>query len=324
MKKIEEKAVAFAKSIWEDYLVNRDLLKLTKVFDDNASYIGTGDGEICYSLEQVRAALLGEEEEWNGHFTIDDQWYEVRVMSNEFVVVFGGFDAHEASDNPLVAAMHTRFSLTLRVSGDTFKVVHLHHSVPNFEQLEGEFFPKTITEKRNEEFRHALEQKTNELRRMAQLDSLTGLLNRVSVEQEINTSLEQGAEGVLLMIDIDDFKGINDVFGHLAGDTVLKVLSDRIRDSFGGQSIMGRVGGDEFVVFAQKTAGRDSIGQTAQQFCERVVKPVMNIPDCSITVSIGIALAPDNGSTYSALVRSADQALYERKKNSKNGYVFAG
>lgn len=59
MKKIEEKAVAFAKSIWEDYLVNRDLLKLTTVFDDNASYIGTGDGEICYSLEQVRAALLG-------------------------------------------------------------------------------------------------------------------------------------------------------------------------------------------------------------------------------------------------------------------------
>ena len=50
MKKIEEKAVAFAKSIWEDYLINRDLLKLTSVFDDNASYIGTGDGEICYSL----------------------------------------------------------------------------------------------------------------------------------------------------------------------------------------------------------------------------------------------------------------------------------
>ena len=74
MKKIEEKAVAFAKSIWEDYLINRDLLKLTSVFDDNASYIGTGDGEICYSLEQVRTAILGETEEWNGHFTIDDQW----------------------------------------------------------------------------------------------------------------------------------------------------------------------------------------------------------------------------------------------------------
>ena len=72
MKKIEEKAVAFAKSIWEDYLINRDLLKLTSVFDDNASYIGTGDGEICYSLEQVRTAILGETEEWNGHFTIDD------------------------------------------------------------------------------------------------------------------------------------------------------------------------------------------------------------------------------------------------------------
>lgn len=320
MKKIEEKAVAFAKSIWEDYLVNRDLLKLTTVFDDNASYIGTGDGEICYSLEQVRAALLGETEEWSGHFTIDDQWF----MSDEFVVVFGGFDAHEASDNPLVATMHTRFSLTLRVSGDTFKVIHMHHSVPNFEQLEGEFFPKTITEKRNEEFRHALEQKTNELRRLAQLDSLTGLLNRVSVEQEVNTRLEQGVGGVLLMIDIDDFKEINDVFGHLAGDTVLKVLSDRIRESFGGESIMGRVGGDEFVVFAEKMADRAGIGQTAQQFCEIVTQPVMDIPDCSITVSIGISQSPDNGSTYSALVRSADQALYARKKNSKNGYVFAG
>lgn len=324
MKKIEEKAVAFAKSIWEDYLINRDLLKMTSVFDDNASYIGTGDGEICYSLEQVRTAILGETEEWNGHFTIDDQWYEVRVMSDEFVVVFGGFDAHEASDNPLVAAMHTRFSLTLRVSGDTFKIIHLHHSVPNFEQLEGEFFPKTITEKRNEEFRHALEQKTNELRRLAQLDSLTGLLNRVSVEQEINTRLEQGTGGVLMMIDIDDFKEINDVFGHLAGDTVLKVLSDRIRESFGGQSIMGRVGGDEFVVFAEKMADRAGIGQTAQQFCEIVTQPVMDIPDCSITVSIGISQSPDNGSSYSALVRSADQALYARKKNSKNGYVFAG
>ncbi|WP_195267611.1 diguanylate cyclase [Eubacterium sp. 1001713B170207_170306_E7] len=324
MKKIEEKAIAFAKSVWEDYLINRDLLKLTKVFDDNASYIGTGDGEICYSLEQVHAALLGEEEEWNGHFTIDDQWYEARIMSDTLVVVFGGFDAHEASDNPLVAAMHTRFSLILRVSGDTFKVVHLHHSVPNFEQLEGEFFPKTITEKRNEEFRHALEQKTNELRRLAQLDSLTGLLNRVSAEQEINTRLEQGVGGVLMMIDIDDFKEINDVFGHLAGDTVLKVLSDRIRQSFGGQSVMGRVGGDEFVVFAQKTDDHESIRQTAQQFCESVVQPVMDIPECRITVSIGIALAPDNGNTYSGLIRSADLALYKRKKNSKNGYVFAG
>lgn len=144
MKKIEEKAVAFAKSIWEDYLVNRDLLKLTTVFDDNASYIGTGDGEICYSLEQVRAALLGETEEWSGHFTIDDQWYEVRVMSDEFVVVFGGFDAHEASDNPLVAAMHTRFSLTLRVSGDTFKVIHMHHSVPTLSSWRESFSPRLL------------------------------------------------------------------------------------------------------------------------------------------------------------------------------------
>lgn len=323
MKMIEEKAIAFAKAIWEDYLVNRDLEKLTGVFDENASYIGTGDGEICYSLEQVRTALLSEDEEWNGHFTIDDQWYEVRVLSDEVVIVFGGFDAHEASDNPLVAAMHTRFSLTLRVSGDTFKVFHLHHSVPNFEQLEGEFFPKTITEKRNDEFRHALEQKTNELRRLAQLDSLTGLLNRVSVEQEINTRLEQGAGGVLMMIDIDDFKEINDVFGHLAGDTVLEVLSDRIRESFGGQSIMGRVGGDEFVVFAEKIGDKESIGRVAGRFCEIVVQPMMDIPDCGITVSIGIAMAPDNGYTYSDLVRSADRALYERKKDSKNGYVFA-
>ena len=142
--------------------------------------------------------------------------------------------------------------------------------------------------------------------------------------QEINTRLEQGTGGVLMMIDIDDFKEINDVFGHLAGDTVLKVLSDRIRESFGGQSIMGRAGGDEFVVFAEKTASRDSIGQSAQKFCEIVTQPVMDIPGCSITVSIGIAQSPDNGSSYSALVRSADQALYARKKNSKNGYVFAG
>ena len=158
-----------------------------------------------------------------------------------------------------------------------------------------------------------------ELRKQAQQDPLTGVYNRAGVKL-INARLEQISRGVLFRLDMDDFKRINDSFGHAAGDKVLMAIGGVLRDTFRTDDIVARIGGDEFIAFLSGSDSRATAEAKGQELLERVQQIQIEGVEGPITVSVGAASAPAHGRTYEALSLAADEAMYHIKQHGKGGF----
>jgi diguanylate cyclase (GGDEF)-like protein len=169
-----------------------------------------------------------------------------------------------------------------------------------------------------------------ELTQMAEHDGLTGLLNRRSfcrdAEKKCSEILRYGGEAFFMMIDIDHFKKVNDTYGHLAGDEVLRVVSKTLSQRFRKTDLVGRYGGEEFCVFLLM-ADEAMVAGIADEFRKLVEGLVIPFEDKTIcvTISIGMAEFPyDGGQTLTELISRADAALYEAKTGGRNRVVVAG
>lgn len=172
------------------------------------------------------------------------------------------------------------------------------------------------------EDRRIQEQLSMEMR----LDPLTRLLNKVASEKEITEYLEENTEEaqVMFLIDIDDFKNINDSFGHTVGDTVISDIAQAIRGQFRETDIVGRIGGDEFLVL-MKNSSREAAMEKAEQLCSMTQKQLIGDDAVvDVTLSVGIAISGEDGRDYETLFDMADRAMYMTKRNGKNHYAFAG
>ena len=160
-----------------------------------------------------------------------------------------------------------------------------------------------------------------ELRKQAQQDPLTGVYNRAGVKL-INARLEQISRGVLFMLDMDDFKRINDSFGHAAGDRLLMAIGGVLRETFRTDDIVARIGGDEFIAFLSGSDSRITAELKGQELLERVRNLQVEGVEGPITVSVGAACAPAQGRTYETLSQAADEAMYHVKQNGKGGFTL--
>ena len=167
------------------------------------------------------------------------------------------------------------------------------------------------------------EEKKKELEiiKRAQSDQLTGAFNRTTFISKFEELLHDAPNNnhALLMIDFDDFKGINDNYGHNAGDLILKTLYQNIKPIIREKDIIGRLGGDEFFI------GLNSINQKgakviASRLCESLRWKLDN--EKYATVSIGVAIYPKDGKTFEELYANVDKALYTAKKNGKKTYAL--
>ena len=123
----------------------------------------------------------------------------------------------------------------------------------------------------------------------------------------------------------DKFKEVNDVYGHAVGDVVLRTFGVLLGRRFRGDDIVGRIGGDEFIILMRNVTTKEAVRTKAEQLMAETKKLVFDEMDGKgITISVGIALAPEHGKTYMNLYRSADQALYETKRNGRNGFTIYG
>lgn len=167
--------------------------------------------------------------------------------------------------------------------------------------------------------------KQYEITRRLKCDSLTGLLNRVAAKSAIEEFLRTEPEGehAFFLIDIDNFKTINDTFGHLFGDSVLVNIAEKITGMFRVSDVIGRVGGDEFIAFMKHT-GQEQAKMKAQGICE-VVRQEYNSEgeNIEISCSVGVAFAGKEKSDYTTLFSKADMAMYRAKKAGKNQYSVA-
>ena len=154
-------------------------------------------------------------------------------------------------------------------------------------------------------------------------DALTGLWNRTYTEQAINGVLGRGGTGALMMIDIDDFKLINDTYGHIVGDRALKILSDIMREVSGEEDILCRLGGDEFVIFVRGENSKVELAKRAKDIIFRLGRERAEVCfEMKVSVSIGIAQVPEDGNEFAQLYNNADKALYYVKQNGKGTYHF--
>lgn len=166
--------------------------------------------------------------------------------------------------------------------------------------------------------------KEQELLEKSTVDATTGLLNKYAAETGIEARIVAGAQGFLFMIDIDNFKLVNDRLGHMAGDRLLAQVGTVIRGVFRRTDLAGRVGGDEFVVFMADTASIPAAGEKAGRLLEHLRDINIGGETLKITASIGIAAIPAHGSSYQEVYRLADQAMYQAKHSGKNRFFIAG
>lgn len=164
------------------------------------------------------------------------------------------------------------------------------------------------------------------LLRQAHTDALTGLLNKVYAEHTISEWLrEKDFEDLqaLMMIDMDYFKQINDTYGHATGDQVLKIFAGFLKEQFRATDIIGRVGGDEFMILMKNVRLDYSIHLHLQKLYTNLQN--INIPelnDQKLSCSIGCAVAPTDDESFSQLYRLADHALYTAKHNGRGRFVI--
>lgn len=165
--------------------------------------------------------------------------------------------------------------------------------------------------------------KEEELRKKAELDPLTGLYNRAAsvlrIEQNLARTAENGGIGALLMLDIDNFKQINDTYGHVYGDAVLSELAGKLTGLFRKEDIVGRLGGDEFIVYLQNIPEKEAALKKARQVCKTMQTVYSSLDrECILSCSLGVAFSPYHGIHFDALYQRADSALYHAKLSGKN------
>lgn len=162
-----------------------------------------------------------------------------------------------------------------------------------------------------------------QLSHKANMDALTGLLNKSAVTEAITTYLiesEKDQMHALMMIDCDDFKSVNDNFGHAVGDEVIKYFASVLKRTFRDSDIKGRFGGDEFMVFMKNTT-KDATLLRASQLNEAIRKPyIKDGKEIQISCSIGVAYYPKDGNDFDTLFNAADDALYKSKTAGKDRF----
>jgi diguanylate cyclase (GGDEF)-like protein len=155
-------------------------------------------------------------------------------------------------------------------------------------------------------------------------DTMTGLLNKKTFEAQTRGYISsQNSPGVLIFVDVDDFKHYNDSYGHQNGDLVLKKIASELLQEFGSRSLIGRYGGDEFILFLKNTADREYIKESIERVRLGIEKiPLEGFQDVHVTFSAGAALFPSDADSYESLCKAADEALYEVKKDGKGKFYF--
>lgn len=177
---------------------------------------------------------------------------------------------------------------------------------------------RDITEKKQAEER---------IQYLAQYDQLTKLPNRALFNDRLQHSIERAQRNKnkvgLMFLDLDGFKNINDSLGHQAGDELLEIIAERLSNIMRTEDTVARFGGDEFTIILEDLEHSDHAAVAAKKVLQTVGEIIhLSGHDVTVGVSIGISIYPDNGIDINSLIKNADTAMYQAKKQGKNCYQF--
>lgn len=171
-----------------------------------------------------------------------------------------------------------------------------------------------------------LEKKTLEvidIQSKSQKDALTGLWNRAYAEKIVNEKIAAGDNGAVFMMDMDNFKAINDNYGHLEGDKALKMFAETLEAFAEEGDVLCRIGGDEFVIYVSGNPNEEILRKRAKNIIDDMARKLDEAKyETNSSVSVGIAVKGTDGDDFKTLYNAADKALYFVKLNGKNMYHF--
>ncbi|MCG9639591.1 diguanylate cyclase [Vibrio sp. Isolate34] len=173
-----------------------------------------------------------------------------------------------------------------------------------------------------------LQRQKMELEYLSEHDSLTGAMNRRSLETGLETAISKskrtGLFIAVLFIDLDKFKEINDIYGHHVGDLVLVAVTERLRENTRSSDLVSRYGGDEFVVCLDLLNDKEAAKNKAMQLIDAIQQSIfINGAKHHVGASIGISCFPDHGCTHAELIHAADKAMYVAKTLGQSSFVVA-
>ncbi|MBS6215585.1 MAG: diguanylate cyclase [Clostridiales bacterium] len=296
--------------LWKNYVFGSDaeiVEGIREIFSPDCVVIGTGRHEVYMNLDQfIEAAAREAREHGDIHFQFRDFWCEGMYVTPDVVQVYGGlYIWWESEERPIYINMDSRFSILYKKEGQVWKIVHLHQSMPNAEQADGECYSKSLAEQVRES------QETLEtFRAMAERDSLTNLMNyRTFQAYFANYTI---CCTWLFMLDIDKFKKINDTHGHLVGNTVLKILARVLEKTVRSSDLICRLGGDEFIVLCSGFRTKSDADHFVRRLEGRLEEAMGSQLGWS-GISVGMTQVLANESLEDALAR-ADKDLYQHKR----------
>lgn len=254
-----------------------------------------------------------------GNVILEDVYPYSKLSPDEYRIAVTNYFAHpddadiiQKAFNDILSGRHVTYEARMRAGGSNYKWCKLditpvlYHDKPV--KMVG-----VITDISE------MKRKQDILKNEANLDLFTGLYHKKAAITAIEKTLLQQKDKshALAVLDINKFKAYNDTYGHYEGDKALKALADLMKENFRSCDILGRFGGDEFIILITNFS-------TTEWLRERV-KPIVSFESStnSITTSIGIALYPQDAATFEDLFKKADKALYSSKANGKAVTFFS-
>jgi len=296
----------------------RDKLRSTTISRDYVDNILSGMNEAIFvtsaegiikRVNKATTLLLGYEE---------DELVGSSIKSIVNTKKTGSTLEGATSDVPIEAFFESKFGDSIPVSY-TSSVVADKHSDEAEDLI---YAAQNITERQRAERR---------IRYLARIDALTKIPNRMQFQHLLQRSIARarraGRPLCLFYVDIDHFKEINDTFGHLAGDSTLETVAERLAEALPSRSIIGRLAGDEFAVIVKDLGpddnGRDLTDTLARRVLDRLADPFfVQGHEVFMTASMGIAYYPKDATNVIDLIRNADAALYNAKHSGGNVFSY--
>ncbi|MEG1278497.1 MAG: diguanylate cyclase [Cellulosilyticaceae bacterium] len=340
---------------FKEYLVNRNYHNLTSLLDKKITWFGTGKDEVCDGFEEAAELVKKDFSQIETLFNITRQKLKEEKITKDISVVWGILSAETYFGGERLGFEDVRVTVVCKKQEKSIKIIHVHISLPSENQKEDEFYPiielRDYVEKLSEidslnniddlskayleMKRHYLELlETNKrlndinikLKNHIKIDGLTGLLNHTYIMKKLEEELARcshcGVPLVLLMLDLDYFKKVNDTYGHMVGDEVLMKSSQLLQDIVGDLGGVGRYGGEEFCIVLPEI-GLEKGLEISEEIRKSFEAHSFSTEKIKVTISIGISEA--NGHIdKQKLIEETDELLYDAKNTGRNKVCVGG
>lgn len=281
-----------------------DIQGVLHCLTEDIVWIGTGWHEHRFGKDEVLPLLEDD-------FLNDPTPYRANILEIRESVVKAGVSSIFAlvsfsRGSELSLSVDSRCTYVCVETDEGYKICSWHCSVGTTLLTEDEYFPVTFA---------------NNIMQKATEDALTQLMNRASFEESSANYIKAQPEPLAyILIDLDDFKYVNDHYGHSCGDTVLKSAARQLRQSFGDRAFIARLGGDEFVVLVPCVESEEAVVQSVADFLRHFSQPMtLNAHSYTPSASIGIFLSREGQQiSYEHCYKQADTAMYQAKKSGKS------